>query len=93
MVRVGDVIREIRLRTLVALFWFASVALPLFAQAPPVRDTFVVPARPESNLGANAPLVAQSGTRSLLQFSLSFLPNGGNAGRSLTFDRGNQYQP
>ena len=71
--------REIRLRSLVALFWFCGGALHIVAQAPPTQDTFLASSKPNTNYGTNASLALQSGTTTLVQFDLASLPNGVSA--------------
>lgn len=51
--RIVDISRELRLRSLMGLFWLATVALPLFAQAPPSQDTFVSVSKPSAPLAPN----------------------------------------
>jgi len=47
------------------------------AQAPPSQDSFISPAKPSTNYGANSSLAVQAGGGStLLQFNLSALPGG-----------------
>jgi len=53
--------REVGLRNQMVLVWFCAVALPLLAQAPPNRDTFVSAAKSTTNYGSNASLVVQVG--------------------------------
>ena len=59
---VADFSREIRLRSLVGLFWLSATALRLLAQAPPSQDTFVASSKPNNNYGSNASLAVQSGS-------------------------------
>ena len=78
---IADLNREIRLRSLLALFWFCAFALPLLAQAPPSQDTFVSAGKPTTNYGVNPSLAVQSGNggNTLLQFNLASLPTGVNS--------------
>src|SRR5437588_702530 len=60
-----------------------TVALPLLAQAPPTQDTFVSASKSSTNYGGNASLVVQAGGggNTFVQFNLSSLPTGVNAGQ------------
>lgn len=53
---------------------FATMALPLSAQAPPSGDTFVTNAFPTTNFGSVNSLAVGPGTSSYVQFNLSGIP-------------------
>jgi hypothetical protein len=79
----ANIVRAVRLRSLVGLFYFCAVALPLLAQAPPSQDTFVSASKSSSNYGSNASLVVQAGGggNTFVQFNLASLPTGVNVGQ------------
>src|SRR5436305_79007 len=76
---VADIHREIGRRSLVGLFWFCAIALPLLSQAPPAQDTFVSQTKANTNYGGNASLAVLAGNTSLIQFNVSPLPSGVSA--------------
>src|SRR5689334_17888696 len=66
--------RELRLRSLLTLFWFCAIAIRVFPQAPPSADTFVSSITPKANYGPAIILAVGPGTASYLQFNLSGIP-------------------
>jgi hypothetical protein len=63
-----------------AMLWSASLLAPVavFAQAPPIYDTFSYSAQPNKNFGAYPILLVEKGATSYLEFNLSAFP--ANAG-------------
>ena len=59
----------------ITVLLICTMALPLFAQAPPSADTFVSSAFPKVNYGAGISLALSPGTTSYVRFNLSGIPS------------------
>lgn len=66
--------RELRLRSLLGVFWVCAFAMRMFPQAPPSQDTFVSSATPKTNYGPAIILAVGPGTTGYVQFNLSGIP-------------------
>ena len=64
----ADINREIRLRSLVNLFWFCAVALPVLPQAPPSQDAFVRRTTPAINNRVGKTMIVSPGVTRQIPF-------------------------
>ena len=73
--------RLFRSISFVTLFLICSMLL--FAQAPPVGDTFVSSATPKINYGPSITLVVGQGSTAYIQFNLSGVPTGATISKAV----------